>query len=200
METAASLGDHVSRLPALLLAVRLRNDPRTITEAKRIAAENSLKREHLLLTFERIEHVLETNEQETAQTLYQSVESDAAALDEDIEMPRMTILSAEVLLEQGKHDDAVRRLDKGLTRARTAGLAPELAAGLALRAKLEIEQRAYETGYVTSRQALQVFKQLAENISNENDRAIFLNRRSVQNLMTEIRRLGKILGQKQRAE
>jgi hypothetical protein len=65
---------------------------------------------------------------------------------------------------------------------------------------MEIKDGAYEIGYATSRQALQLIKQLAENIGNESDRAIFLNRRSVQNLLTEVRRLGAILGQKQRAE
>lgn len=200
VQAARGLGDHISSLPALLTAVRLSDDSALSADAENIIRKNNLEREHLLIHLERIERLIETGDTHGALALYADVERDIDALDEDIEMPRACVLAAELLLERGDPKTAIRLLERGVARARATGLTPELVTGLVVRASLEIKDNAYEMAYATTRQALQIIKQLAENVGNENDRAIFLSRRSVQDLMTEVRRLGAILGQKQRAE
>jgi hypothetical protein len=56
-----------------------------------------------------------------------------------------------------------------------------------------------ESAYALSRQALQIVKQIAENIDTDSGRTLYMQKRWVQMMMGEIRRLGSLLGQKQRA-
>ena len=199
-EVAQEMNDRHTRLQALLVVTRLNDDMELMSEAESIADSLRLNREKLLLTYNRIERFLEQRDTASAYRLYGQSLSSLQALEEDIELPRVRALAAELLIECSQPDAAAHWLEKALAPAQSMGLIPEIAAAFALRAKLECANKAYEKCYASSRQALQMIRQLAENISNEGDRAAFLKRRSVQNLVTEVRRLGVILGQKQRAE
>ena len=199
-EVAQKMNDRHTRLQALLVATRLNDDMDLMSEAESIADSLHLRREKLLLTYNRIERFLELRNTASAYSLYEQSSSSLLALEEDIELPRLLALAAELLIDCGRPDAAMHWLEKALAPAQSMGLIPEIASTLALRAKIECANKAYEKCYAFSRQALQMIRQLAENINNDGDRAVFLKRRSVQNLMTEVRRLGAVLGQKQRAE
>ena len=199
-DVAQELDDRHTRLQALLVVTQLSGDETLTSEAESIAESLNLSRERLLLSFIRIWKLTEQEEFVAAHKLYQQQAGAMRAVEEDIELPRLGALAAELLIETGLHDEASRVAGEALAAAQRMGLVPEVVHLLGLRARIEGTAKAYEKCYATSRQAFQLIKQLAENIGNDTDRAIFLNRRSVQDLMTEVRRLGEILGQKQRAE
>ncbi len=199
-EIANELGDRHSRLQALLEITNLIDDAELVTEADATARSLGLPREQLLLTYNRIERLLELQEVSSAWSLFDDSRKNLSELGEDIEWPHLAGLAAELLFESGELEDAARWLGKALLSAQAMGLAPEIAGLLTTRARIENAHKAHEQVYATSRQALQVTRQLAENIDNDSDRAVFLNRRSVTDLIQEVRRLGAALGQKQRAE
>lgn len=199
-DIAKEAGDSHTRLQALLVVTRLSDDRELIAEAQSAAADLRLSREMLFLTYNRIEQSLEHGDAVSARNFYEQSLSSLQALEEDIELPRLRATAAELLIECGQPDMAMGWLESGLASAQNMGLTPEIASMLTLRAGIESLSGAYEKCYASSRQALQIIRQLAESIDNDRDRAAFLQRRSVQNLMTEVRRLGTVLGQKQRAE
>ncbi|PWB74753.1 hypothetical protein C3F09_03430 [candidate division GN15 bacterium] len=199
-QAAGRQNDRHTRLQALLILTRLDDKPELRAEADSIADDLQLKREQLLLSYNRIERHLEQARSVDALQCYERASDALENMVEDIESARLWTTAAEVLIEAGRTEEAGRLLDRALAAAQRMGLVPEMAAALALRARMESSEKAYEKCYASSRQALQLIKQVADNVDNDKDRAAFLQRRVVQKLMTEVRRLGVILGQKQRAE
>jgi len=56
-----------------------------------------------------------------------------------------------------------------------------------------------EKAYASYRHALQILKSISSSLQVDGERATFQSKRVVKFLVSEVRRLGQVLGQKQRA-
>lgn len=200
MKRSIEIGDRHMELRSLLIVTRISSDHTYAEKLRAIVEELKLEREQRMLEFNNIERQI--NEQQTIPTDLPSDESAAflQSATEDVDLPRMCNLFAEVLIARKKLNEASVWLNKSVRCAQESGLVPEFAAAVALQGRLEGLSGKIESCYAKSRQALDLVKELAANCANDEDRGIFLSRREVTTLVNEVRRLGTAMGQKLRAE
>ena len=106
----------------------------------------------------------------------------------------MCSLVAESFLEQDDTDTAQRLIGRSLQSAETYDLAPELAAALLVRGKLNERRKDWEQCFADYRRALHVHKKIAASIPAADDAMIYQRKRHVQYLAAGIKRLSEILG------
>ncbi len=198
-QEAQAAGDRNLQLMALLVLTKHDSDQGMVETALALARELHLIREETHLQFNRVEQAINGNMPKSVASEIEKITAACHASDDNIDLPHMYNLAAEWHLSLGHIDQASQLVEKAIRFARSMELDPELAAALNLKGQLESRRGAYESAYALCRQALQIVKQIAENISSDSDRDFYMQKRSVQFLISEIRRLGSQLGQKQRA-
>ena len=137
VEASTKLDDRPTCLQALLVTTRLSDDPDLFAQAESMSDLLSLKREKLLLAFNRVERFLEREDVVSAQRALDSAVDGLPGLEEDIDLPRLHAIAAETCIESGNSHDALALLGKGLASATRMGLVPEITTILALRARIE---------------------------------------------------------------
>ena len=184
---------------ALVELVRYSDEVENHETAVRLADELGLKKERQLAITNRVERCLETGHHDEIAALLPILIDALQNGHQNIDSARLYLVVAEASLARRSDQQARSHLETGLRLAQKASLVPESIGCLALLGKLDGLQGNLEGCYAKHRQALQLCKKIADTISSDNDRTFFQNKRIVQSLVLEIRRLGKLLGQKQRA-
>ncbi len=199
LEIARTLGEKPVQLSAMILLTKFQSNSHMATEAAQLANTLHLEREARYLQFNRLEQIIESGAAITDDCLSDGLVERCLGAEDNIDLPWMCCLAAEVSIATGRVDRAADLVKQAIRQASAMELMPETAIALALKAQLEMKNGAYENAYALYRQALQITKEMAENIADGTDRDLFMQKRSVQSLISEIRRLGSLLGQKQRA-
>jgi len=199
LKEAADRRNLYDQLNAMLLLTRLDPAAELVGRAGAIIDELKLEREKALLTFGRIEALIGNGQTDSAHQLAVGHIPYLLSAPVDLEFPWMANLAAELLISVNSVEQAAEMLELSYHRANATGLIWEAITALTLLARLDSARGDFENGFSRYKQALQLCKSLAQNLENDRDRACFQNRRIVLFLVDEIRRLGKLLGQKQRA-
>ncbi|MFZ1684720.1 MAG: serine/threonine-protein kinase [Candidatus Zixiibacteriota bacterium] len=199
LEEASKIKEANLQLSAMVSLTRYPEYAEHDTRAIALATDLHLNRELIKLRFNTIERALVDGSSEISSTQLEPLIAACEMSDDNVELPEMCNLAAEVLFRSGQIDRASRLVEKSLRLAKQMELLPELAEANCLKGQIEARRGMYESAYALSRQALQIVKQIAENIDTDSDRTLYMQKRWVQTMMGEIRRLGSLLGQKQRA-
>lgn len=199
LKTARQINDKSGQLNALLLITRVSDEAHFIEAALALADELHLKRERTLINFNVIESLLEQSRTDEA---YEAAEETLPELDqmsEDIELAWMCNVAAELMLAHDNLESALGYLSRAQRLANANGTLPEMITTLTLQGRIDLSKGDYEQCYRNYKSALQICKQITESIKNEADRRLFQNKRSTMFLVNEIKRLGILMGKKQRA-
>jgi len=191
--------DAVGMLNSLLLLSRLSLRPEDYEEAVGIINEQHLKRERVILDFGRLEYMVENESPDEASRLADTLLKRSFPEEQDIELPWMLNLCAEMFIRRGEIKTASAYLDRSSRAASTAGLVPELIVSLTLQGKLEYAEGNFEACFADYKKALQLCKKTSDNISVPEDRSLYQSKRIVRFLAQEIKALSRRLGEKQRA-
>ncbi|MFQ6008412.1 MAG: tetratricopeptide repeat protein, partial [Candidatus Zixiibacteriota bacterium] len=195
-QEAEKINDKSARLSALLLITKVSSEPHFIEIAFHLADELHLHRERMLITVNLIESLLEQERQQDALVQAESFITQLDNIAEDIELAWMCNIAAELMITRGEYVSALTFLNRAYRSATETGLMPELITTLTLRGKVDFLNGKFENCYQRYKSALQICRKIADNITNQTDRKLFENRRSVVFLLNEIKRLGKLMGQK----
>jgi tetratricopeptide (TPR) repeat protein len=195
-ETAESINDKSGQLSALLLITKVSNDPQLIETAITLAEELHLTREKTLINFNTLELLLEEGKTDEAALRAEEILPRIEFTEEDIELAWMCNIAAELMITKHDHESAEKYLMRARRVANCSDLLPEMAVTLTLQGKLDFIRGRFEESYRNFKNALQVFKQIAQNLTSETDRRFFQNKRYTVYLIDEIKRLGSLLGRK----
>ncbi|MEW6050146.1 MAG: serine/threonine-protein kinase [Candidatus Zixiibacteriota bacterium] len=198
LSMATEKDNALSRVAALLLLTRLSSEEHFWREAEALVHELQLVRETRLLQFNRLEFLLRHERWYKATDGVDDLMRIANQFTDDLELPRIRILLAEILLKMDDHDSARVQLD--LVRAdQIDELAPEAMMTAILQGKIAASMGDFEGCFSKYQLGLRLCKQIAETIEDKIDRGRYQTKPDVVFLVGEIRRLGARLGQKQRA-
>jgi serine/threonine protein kinase/tetratricopeptide (TPR) repeat protein len=196
-DTARELNAKPEQLNALLLLTRLQTNEAVHRTARALANELGLKREKLLLQFNRMESLLIQGDLKTASELGREIVPRLNSIDADVELARMNTIAAELKTAEGEPGKALALSKKAVDLAQQSDLALEKIAALSHLAKLQMSQKEFEACFANYQQALKLSQYVAKNLRTDADRATYQNTRQVQLLVSEITRLSQILSQKQ---
>jgi serine/threonine protein kinase len=195
-KTARQINDKSAQLNALLLITRASDETQFIEAALALADELHLKREKTLINFNVIESLVEQGKVTEAQVVSKRALPGLEQMSEDIELPWMCNVAAELMLAHNNLESALGYLSRAQRLANTSGLLPEMVTTLTLQGRINLSKDDYEQCYHNYKSALQICKKLVDNIEDEADRQLFQNKRSTMFLVNEIKRLGTLIGEK----
>ena len=190
----------VTELESLLLLPRLTDEPQYWEAANAIIDERRMVREKRILWFGRVEYLIEHGRTGEAVTLAENHLPDLNQVDQDLELPWMRNLAAELHVAQRDPDRARSLLKLAKVQSQETGLRPELVTSLTLTGQIAKAEGSYEEAYASFKQALNVCREIAGNIDEDADRQLFLAQPVVRSLAEEIKSLGQRLGHKVRAD
>jgi tetratricopeptide (TPR) repeat protein len=191
--------DTVGMLNSLLLVTRLNDRQVDFDEAVGLIDEQHLKRERIILDFGRLEYLIENEKPEEASSLADRLLDLSFEEEQDIELPWMLNLCAEVLLQRHEGQKAEAYIERSSRLASSSGLIPELIVSLSLQGKQMYSHGDFEGCYAAYKKALQLCKKTSDNIILPEDRSLYQSKRIVGFLAREIKLLSQRLGEKERA-
>ena len=195
-QEAITTGEKTVELEAALLLIRTSSDKAHVTNAHRLADELHLSREHLLIDLNRVETLMHEGNSNDARAVFERRRDELEKMKDDLELPRMKVTAAQVLLESGDAAASQQYARDALVISQAAALLPEQIDAHITLGRIAFGEGNYEACYASYREALRTAKACAENIEKANDRASYQQRPSIQFLAREIRRLSELLGQK----
>jgi len=198
-ERARELDARPERLNALLVMTRVTDDESVFEEARGLTADLGLTRELRLITCNRIERMVECDDETGLERNIQELRDVVAESAEDIELARMCAVSAEIALRFERDDEAERMIARAKSAAASSGLVPERISALILLGRLLAGRGEVERCYASYKEALGLVKTLSESIETPADRQLFQGTRTVQYLVSEIKRLSARLGAKKKS-
>jgi tetratricopeptide (TPR) repeat protein len=201
MDLALAINDKGEQLQALMLRVRMSTEEQTRTQAIALADELGLRREKLLMHLCLIDQWLRREQPSTEgiQPVVDECRSQMEHMLEDLEFAWMNIVLAEYDIRQGDTAAASGHVQQALAAANRRGLMPEAMTALLLTGRLQRAQGAWEQAFESYRKALDLAKQMASSIANEQLRDCFMSKRTIRFLAEEIRSLSTKLSKKERA-
>lgn len=200
LHRAESTKDPMLQLSALLYLIRADGDEETVSRTKALAEQLSLTREGLLVELNHLEALLDQERVDQARTLAVQITPRVTQLEEDIELPRIFNLLAEVALLTDDIETAQGHVTRAYRLAKKCGLNPQMALSLTRQGHIHVSTKDYEEAFSAYRQALRMYKEIASHMTSEEDRQTFQSHRSVVFLTREIRRLAEHLQNKERVD
>ncbi|MCM2271513.1 MAG: tetratricopeptide repeat protein [candidate division Zixibacteria bacterium] len=186
-------------LQAMVSRLRVDGSPESFEQVIALARELGQVDEINTARFNLIEYLLEGGQIEVARSHRAAIEEVSGSLKRSIDRPRMLNINAELLIDALRVDEAKAIVNSNRQEARQFGLLPEYAHTLVLSGQIQSSRGELENAFADYRQALQILKTISDSLESDQDKAAFQTKRVVKFLVSEIRRLGTTLGQKQRA-
>ncbi|MBI5266724.1 MAG: tetratricopeptide repeat protein [candidate division Zixibacteria bacterium] len=199
LETASKHKDAMGQLRALLMLARLEDSVERCAQANRVISEIHFERMRTALAFNRSERFLHDGDPREAMNAIADHLADPLGIEEDIDGPMFCLVAAVCLMDNGRAGEAAPYLQRAQDQAQASHLAPELMTCGLLLGRLAVERGDFEDAYGNYKRAFQVAKQISGSLGQESDRTNFQQQRHVRQIVNEIKRLGLILGQKERA-
>ncbi|MBK7140895.1 MAG: tetratricopeptide repeat protein [bacterium] len=187
------------QLAAEMLRSRIDPDPQRYEQTTALAKECGKSTDLLVALYNRAEALLEAGQLDDAQQLLPRLAELSEQIPHYIERPRLINVLIELMLQRGDLAKARNLAIQNRDESRTFGLMPEHTHAITLLGMIESSNGNIEQAYANYRQALQIVKGIADGTTCDRDRSLFQEKRMVRFLVSEIRRLGQVLGQKQRA-
>ena len=194
LQMAEKANNKPNQLDALLLLTRVVDDPQLVEKARALTVDLGIQREQTLIESNVLETTFRSGRQDEAIKICKSVTPSIEAMRNDIELPRLYNLLAELRISQAAPDEAMAYLQRAGNFAESAGLQPEIITNLTLRGRVHVLQKDFEQGYACYRQALEAAKEITIGIENRSDRRIYQSQRSLLRLVEEIKRMATVMG------
>ncbi|MDX9857242.1 MAG: serine/threonine-protein kinase [candidate division Zixibacteria bacterium] len=188
------------RLNALLLALRVDPDKADHALVLELCRQLHLPREAYLSWFAVLEAALEAGDRAKVESTLKAIMSTGKPLPEyvDIETGRMAAALGEAMILTGETELALRYLETARTHAAGSGLVPELVTIHTLLGRFYAGQNDYEACYEHLRNGLRFAKQVADSITDPEDRALYQSQRHLTYLVTQVQHLGARLSKRSR--
>ncbi len=199
IEASVTAGVRPLQLAALLQMCRLDPEPSIQQQAGQLAKEFGKETDQVVAAFNRTELFLESEQTDLALSTLPDLRAAMHRIPHYIERPRLAAILVELLLLNSELSEARAIAVQCRDEARKFGLMSEQAHSLLLLGRINARNGDIEKAYANYRQSLQIMKDIAGSITCDSDKVLFQQKRTVQFLVSEIRRLSSLLDQKQRA-
>lgn len=199
IEASVTSGVRPLQLAALLQMCRLDPEPSILQQAGQLATELGKETDQIVAAFNRTELFLESEHTDLALSTLTKLRAAMPKIPHYVERPRLASILAELLLLNSESMEARTLVVQCRDEARKFGLMSEQAHALLLLGRIDSRNGDIEKAYANYRQSLQIMKDIAGSITSDAERMLFQQKRTVQFLVSEIRRLSSLLDQKQRA-
>ena len=186
-------------LSALLVLLKTTGESEHLSQARVLARELNLDREHLLLEFYHAQFLLDYNEPEKSVSLIREQLQNIEKLREDIELPGLMATAAEIYLEMDEQSKAEAILNTAGNIARSSGLLDEQVSILSILGGIAFGQGNYEESYQHFKEALSLCKELASNLKNSDDIKKLMNKPKIRSMTDGIKLLGQKIAKKEKA-
>jgi len=103
------------------------------------------------------------------------------------------------LMSSGRYDEALEYYKTSFKQATANSLRPEMIDALAGIGSINIVRREYEEGYRNLRQAINIIRNMADDIKDEQHKKKFMTSGKIVSMAGEVKKLSQILAQKKRA-
>ncbi|MBU8932516.1 MAG: tetratricopeptide repeat protein [candidate division Zixibacteria bacterium] len=198
LDQAAKIKIKPEQLNALLVLIRVSGDDQLVRDALSLADELSLEREKTLIMFGRLEWLLCNSGAARVDDLVAELIPRLESISDDIELAGMYNSIAEYYLNKHKTIDAEKMLERAMKLANASNLVSEKTRTLTLLGRLRYSQNEYEQCYANLKNALGLCRQIADSLTNEQDRCVYQRQQSIQTLVAEVNRLNQRMGQRER--
>ncbi len=195
-ERARELDARPERLNALLVMTRVTDDEAVFEEARNLTADLGLTRELRLITCNSLERMIQRDDESALEANVEALRDVVAESSEDIELARMCAVTAEIALRFDRGEEAQEMIARARSAAASSGLVPERISALILLGRLLAGRGEVERCFASYKEALGLVKTLSESIETPADRQLFQGTRTVQYLVSEIKRLSARFGAK----
>ncbi|MFQ5452938.1 MAG: tetratricopeptide repeat protein [Candidatus Zixiibacteriota bacterium] len=196
LNNAEAVANKNSRLNALMIITRITDDRNYFNQAYKLSEELHLNREKVILQFNQLMFLVLSNKTIDAEKLFNRISPELSKLEDEIELAWFLNIAAEYALMLNKIDDADKYLNKAQKIADESGLMSESLKTHSLLGQINFSQKKYEDCFSNYKKALQIAKDIANNIDSKEDSQTFQNQPTITFLVEEIRRLGKFMKQK----
>ncbi len=193
MKQRAAASNKPQELEALVLLTRLSDNPDYLSRARALASELKLERESLLIEFNALGQRLKQTEVRPDADEYMNLIEGLTQRHNDIELPWMNNLAAELMLKSDQVEKAESFLARSIHLAAEYGLNPELITAHILFGKMHLQMNNYEEAFDCYRKALENARRISDGITDPKDKALYQNLPRNRFLVDEIKRLARTL-------
>ncbi len=194
-ETALQKAQNLKTQPEILAAlntlIKVTGQDKYLKNARDLTADKHLSKDRLIVELNYIHFLIESDFIHDAQKLVGSYGAQLFKLPNDIEMPRLLNVLAEYHIKRKEYSEASAILGNSYESANAMGLLIDEMKGAILQGNVAFGVGSYEQSYSKYKYALQLCKQIVNNIGDESDKKLFMNKPSVKFLMAEIKRLSE---------
>ena len=171
--------------------------PVLMTESDMHAADiENLTREEKIRYLYSFHKLFKENSIEIKDKIQAKIEAVISTIKEDIEYSHALVLYAEILSETENKLLAKEIILLAKQVAQSRGMQFDFLNSIIIEGRLAAVEKEYEKCYTLYRQALQIAKSIAEQLTSEKDRSSFQQKKEIIFLVSEIKKLASIVGNK----
>jgi serine/threonine protein kinase/Tfp pilus assembly protein PilF len=193
IDIGKELKDNRIMLDSYLLYCRLNPTKEIVKTIETLSDEQQNHRVKNLVDYILIEHHLNQNEIEIANSIYNNIESQENRFDEDIEYSFILMTIAKLMLAKNDIQTAKELAIKAVNLSKETDLKFNLIDSLTLLGNINYSKGDFEHCFDNYREALGVAKFIISNLPNENDQKVFSQKPVIKKLSEEIKNLSTIL-------
>jgi tetratricopeptide (TPR) repeat protein len=199
LEIARESKDTNGQLQAFLLLARLEDPPECRAQADHIISHMHFERMRSVMAYNHSERLLHNGDHVAALEAITAFLAAPFETEEDADGARQCLIAAECFMTNQRSDEALPYVQHAQRQAADSGLMSESMMCGILMGRLAVERRDFECAFREFQRALKFAQTMSQSFTRDCDRTMFQQRRDVQYLTEEIKRLGLTLGQTERA-
>lgn len=180
----------------LLLKLSISKDLSLLAEAEEIIKDFELTKEKSILNAIQLNHFLTNDSSYDARLPYEQLIESLDSPDEHIEQCHLLTTLSRYELHYNNIDQAAIYINQSIQLARSRGLLFDHFHALVLYGEILSKQKDFEQCYTIYKQALEISKNIFNQLISDDDKTAFKNKKEFVFLMSEIKKLTKIIGQK----
>ncbi len=192
----SDIKDKTILIKVVLLKLTISNDITLQHEAEKIIDELKLKKEKSILNELKLNHFLSHDSSFATQQPYNDLKKSTSASNEHIDQCQFLTTLAKYELSNNNIARASELANKSIQLAKSRGLVFDHFHALVLLGGILRNQNELENCYAVYKQAFQIAKDIFNQLENDVDKQAFQNKKEFIYLVSEIKKLSKLIGQK----
>ena len=195
-QVADKLQDKTTLVKIKLLECRLLDSDEVFESTNELISELKLVREDFLFEHVSLENTIRDKNFDAAKEYVEKLERKRDLISIDIEYPAICNTIAEYYLHKNDLEQALYYIEQAIHIASKNKLKFEYLTSLVLKGKVLFQQNEVESCYNIYREALQIAKQIALDITHPSEQQLFQQKKEIHFLIKEIKDLSNLLSKK----
>ena len=188
--------DKTISIKAILLKISISNELSLMSEAEKIINDLELSKEKSILHTLQLNHYLTIDSSYDVEQSYKKLTDSVDISNEHIEQCSLLTTLAKYEQQQNNIEQAAIYINRSIQLAKSRGLVFDHFYALVLYGEILAQQKDFEKCYAVYKQALEIAKNIYNQLESDDDKQAFQNKKEFIFLISEIKKLSQIIGTK----